>query len=223
MNGFSTDQERFTWIRNHLYVAAVSDILDGLGFRHQAMHHRMRPLDAKNATLVGRARTVRWMEMDHIDADPYELEIAVVDSLVPGDVIVHSTDYAQTNAPWGELMSTVAKRNGCVGCICDSQVRDCLMIMEMQFPVFCAGIRPLDSKGRGRVMSYDVPIRCGEVLVQPQELIFADFDGVVVIPRQVEDEVLRQAAEKVGKEDATRRELLAGRSLRDVYNEYGVL
>lgn len=68
-----------------------------------------------------------------------------------------------------------------------------------------------------------MPIRCGEVLVQPQELIFADFDGVVVIPRQIEDEVLGQAAEKVGKEDATRRELLAGRSLRDVYNEYGVL
>ena len=223
MKSFVTDQERFAWIRDHLYVAAVSDILDGLGFRHQAMHHRLRPLDAKNATLVGRARTVRWMEMDHIDADPYELEIAVVDSLVPGDVIVHSTDYGQTNAPWGELMSTVAKRNGCVGCICDSQVRDCLMIMEMQFPVFCAGIRPLDSKGRGRVMAYDVPIRCGEVLVQPQELIFADFDGVVVIPRQIEDEVLGQAAEKVGKEDATRRELLAGRSLRDVYNEYGVL
>lgn len=77
------------------------------------------------------------MEMDHIDADPYELEIAVVHWLVPGDVIVHSTDYGQNDAPWGELMSTVAKRNGCVGCICDSQVRDCLMIMEMQFPVFC--------------------------------------------------------------------------------------
>ncbi len=93
----------------------------------------------------------------------------------------------------------------------------------MGFPVFYAGIRPLDSKGRGRVMAYDVPVRCGEVLVNPGELIFADFDGVVVVPRAVEEEVLRLAAEKVGKENATRRELLKGRTLRDVYNEFGVL
>ena len=59
--------------------------------------------------------------------------------------------------------------------------------------------------------------------VRPGELIFSDFDGVVVIPRQVEDEVLRLAAEKAGKESETRRELLAGRSLRDVFNQYGVL
>ena len=93
----------------------------------------------------------------------------------------------------------------------------------MGFPVFYQGIRPLDSKGRGRVMAYDVPIRCGEVLVHPGELVFADFDGVVVVPRAVEDEVLRRAAEKAGQETESRRELLAGRSLREVYDKYGVL
>jgi len=72
-------------------------------------------------------------------------------------------------------------------------------------------------------MAYDVPVRCGEVLVQPKELIFADFDGVVVVPRSVEAEVLKRAAEKVGKENASRRELLDGRSLREVFNRYGVL
>jgi regulator of RNase E activity RraA len=102
-------------------------------------------------------------------------------------------------------------------------VRDCVRIMKMGFPVFCSGIRPLDSKGRGRVMAYDVPIRCGDVLVRPGELVFADYDGVVVVPRDVEEDVLRLAAEKVGKENATRRELLKGRSLRDVFNEFGVL
>jgi regulator of RNase E activity RraA len=53
--------------------------------------------------------------------------------------------------------------------------------------------------------------------------VFADFDGVVVVPRNIEDKVLREAAEKVGKENTSRRDLLAGRSLRDVYNQYGVL
>jgi len=224
MTTFANDRERFDWIRQRLYVPAVCDILDALGHRQQAMHQRLRPLDPANCTIVGRARTFRWMETDYVvEEDPYGLEIDAMDSLKPGDVAIHSTDYAHSNAPWGELMSTVAKRNGALGCICDSQIRDCQKIIKMDFPVFYQGIRPLDSQGRGRVMAYDVPVKCGEVLVRPGELVFADFDGIVVIPRNVEDEVLRLAEEKVGKENESRRELLKGRSLRDVYNQYRVL
>ena len=118
---------------------------------------------------------------------------------------------------------TIAKRNGAVGCICDSMIRDCRRIMEMEFPIFCGGIRPLDSLGRGRVMAYDVPVRCGDVIVKPGELIFSDFDGVVVIPNEVEDKVLELAHEKVFKENESRRDLLNGDSLRVVYDRYGVL
>jgi regulator of RNase E activity RraA len=223
MLSFATDEERFAWIRQHLYVPAVCDVLDSLGCLHQAMHQRLRPLDPSHCTMVGRARTARWMDVDYVYEDPYGMEIDLMDSLQPGDVVVHSTDYAGRNAPWGELMSTVARHNGAVGCICDSQIRDCRKIMELGFPVFYQGIRPLDSKGRGRVMAYDVPITCGEVLVHPGELVFADFDGIVVVPSAVEDQVLNLAAEKVGKESDSRRELLKGRTLRDVYKEYGVL
>jgi regulator of RNase E activity RraA len=120
-------------------------------------------------------------------------------------------------------MSAVASRRGAVGCICDSNIRDCRKILALGFPVFHAGIRPLDSMGRGRVMAIDVPIRCGEVLVHAGELVFADFDGVVVVPRDLEDKVLELAADKVGRENASRRELMEGKSLRAVYSKYGVL
>ncbi len=224
MTPFTNDHERFEWIRQHLHVPAVCDILDQLGHRHQAMHQRLRPLDPAHCTIVGRARTFRWMETDYVvEHDPYGLEIEAMDALRPGDVVVHSTDHAGTNAPWGELMSTVAQRNGATGCVCDSQIRDCRKILQLGFPVFYRGIRPLDSLGRGRVMAYDVPVQCGDVLVRPGELVFADFDGVVVVPRDVEDEALQRAEEKIGKETASRRELLKGRTLRDVYNEYRVL
>jgi 4-hydroxy-4-methyl-2-oxoglutarate aldolase len=221
-----SDAEIFRFVKDNLYVAAVCDILDSLGYRQQAMHQRLRPLlpDVHGCGFVGRARTVRWMETDYVvEQDPYGLEIEVIDSLRPGDVIVHSTDYAGTNAPWGELMSTVAQRNGAVGCICDSQVRDCVRIIEMGFPVYYAGIRPLDSMGRAKVMAYDVPVKCGDVLVRPRELVFADFDGIVVVPQEVESRVLELAREKVGKESLTRRDLLAGKTLREVYDTYGVL
>lgn len=222
----SSDAEIFTFVKTNLYVSVVCDILDSLGYRNQAMHHRLRPLlqDRRNCGFVGRARTFRWMATDYVvKGDPYGLEIDAMDSLRPGDVAVHSTDYEGANAPWGELMSTLAKRNGAVGCVCDSQIRDCVRIADMGFPVYYTGIRPLDSMGRARVMAYDVPVRCGDVLVHPGELIFADFDGIVVVPRDVEQRVLEMARDKAGKESLSRQALLAGKTLREVYDTYGVL
>lgn len=222
----STETALWTMLRERSYVAAVCDILDGLGLRHQAMHQRLRPLlpDRDRCGLIGRARTIRWMEVDAPDAtDPYGLEIAAIDSLRSGDVVVHSTDHAGTNAPWGELMSTAAQVRGAVGCICDSQIRDCLKIIDLGFPVYYAGIRPLDSMGRARVMAYDIPVRCGDVLVQPGDTIFADYDGVVVIPRERLATVAELACEKAGKESLSRRDLQAGLTLREVFDRYGVL
>ena len=218
------DNDLFEFVKSNLYVPVVCDILDDLGFRTQAMHQRLRPLDGECCTFVGRARTIQWTVMDYIIAeDPYGPEIEAMDSLGKGDVIVHSTDFSGSNAPWGELMTTVAKRNGAVGCICDSQIRDCIRIKQMGFPVFYAGIRPLDSKGRARVYSYDEPVRCGEVLVMPGDLIFADFDGIVVIPQKAENDFLKRAQEKIVAENITRKELLEGKSLREVYNKYKAL
>lgn len=223
---FETDPEIYQFVNDNLYVAAVCDILDSLGYRNQAMHQRLRPLlpDIRSCGFIGRARTFRWMEIDYVnEEDPYGLEIEAMDALRPGDVVVHSTDHPGTNAPWGELMTTVAKHNGAVGCVCDSQIRDCVRIIDLGFPVYYAGIRPLDSMGRGKLIAYDVPVRCGDVLVHPGELVFADFDGIVVIPRAVEKQVLTLAQEKAGKEDRSRAELMAGKTLREVFDTYGVL
>lgn len=222
----AADAEGFRILREETYVAAVCDILDTLGYRNQAMHHRLRPLlpDMRHCGFVGRARTFRWMDTDSIVSDdPYGLEIEAIDSLGSGDVAVHSTDYAGTNAPWGELMSTAAKMRGAVGCVCDSQIRDCIKIIELGFPIYYTGIRPLDSMGRGRLMQYDVPIKCGDVLVNPGEVVYADFDGVVVIPKAVEQQVFQLAREKASAESLSRKELLDGKLLRDVFDKYGVL
>lgn len=213
-------------LKERLYVAAVCDVLDGLGFSSQAMHQRLRPLlpDMRNCGFAGRARTFRWMETNYVvEEDPYGLEIEAMDSLRPGDVVVHSTDFSGTNAPWGELMTTAAMMRGAVGCICDSQVRDCVRIIDLGFPVYYTGIRPLDSKGRARLMAYDVPVSCGDVLVKPGDLILADFDGVVVVPKEVEAQAIALALEKAGKESLSRKALLEGKTLREVFDLYGVL
>lgn len=222
----STDADLLATISNRLYVAAVCDVLDSLGYRNQAMHQRLRPLlpDRKNCGFVGRARTFQWMETQYVfEEDPYGVEIDGIDALKPGDVSVHSTDFAGTNAPWGELLSTAAVARGAVGAVVDSQIRDCNRIIEMGFPVYYTGICPLDSMGRGRAMAFDVPILCGGVTVHPNEIVFADFDGIVVIPKEVEAEAVEKTLEKVEKETATRDELLEGKLLREVYDRHGVL
>ena len=77
--------------------------------------------------------------------------------------------------------------------------------------------------GRGIVTAYNVPVECGEVMVNPGDFVFADFDGIVVIPNAMVKEVVELAADKVSRENSSRAELLEGAYLRDVFSKYGVL
>ena len=135
--------------------------------------------------MVGRARTAQFMEVDHHEAgtNPYELEIALIDSLATDEIPVFACSNPARIAPWGELLSTAAQVRGAAGALMDGCTRDIKAIRAMGFPVFHGGIAPLDSKGRGRVMAIDVPVRCAGVKVATGDLIFGDADGVVVIPR----------------------------------------
>jgi regulator of RNase E activity RraA len=127
------------------------------------------------------------------------------------------------NAPWGELLSTAAKARGARGAIVDGLVRDVRKIEELGFPVFAAGIKPVDSMGRGIVTAYNLPVECGEVLVHPGDFVFADFDGVVVTPRALVSRVIELATDKVRRENSSRSELKQGAYLSDVFKKYGVL
>ena len=105
----------------------------------------------------------------------------------------------------------------------DGCTRDIKAIRAMKFPVFHGGIAPLDSKGRGRIMALDVPVACGGVMVNTGDLVFGDADGVVVIPKRVEDEVLRLAFDKIKGEKNTLADLERGDKLADVFARYGIL
>jgi len=219
---FDSDDQIFEFCRTRLYTAVVCDVLDSLGYRDQAMRSNIRPIHPDHV-VVGRAKTILWLDLYEILDNPYEMEIKAIDSLKPGEVTVHCAHQSEQNAPWGELMSTAARMRGSTGAIVDGLIRDVKKIIEMGFPVFAVGFRPLDSKGRGLVVDFDVPIRCGDVLVRPGDLVFGDYDGVVVVPREVEAEVWPQAWEKVTGENKTREELLQGALLSEVYARYGVL
>jgi 4-hydroxy-4-methyl-2-oxoglutarate aldolase len=210
------------FIEQNLYTAVVSDSLDQLGVRHQAMREYLRPAH-KNCRFAGWARTIACSDVYHFVDDPYGMEIEAIDSLLPGEVAVIGTQKSQRNAPWGELLSTAAKARGARGAVVDGLIRDVVKIEELGFPVFAAGIKPVDSMGRGVVTSYNVPVECGEVLVHPGDLVFGDYDGVIVIPKDYIKQVVEMATDKVKREDGSRAELMAGGYLRDVFRKYGVL
>lgn len=219
MKAFDPDQFR------DLNAAVLSDVMDALGLMNQAMQPFVRPLD-ENLVLAGRARTGLYMLAFEVreDENPYEVEIALVDDLKPGDVpVLACNGPTQRIAPWGELLSTAAQARGAAGCITDGLVRDVRQIREMQFPVFHGGIGPLDTKGRARMVQRDVPVECAGVKVRDGDIVFGDVDGVVVIPQQRAAEVLAKAKEKVAGEGRTRDELRQGRLLREVFEKYRIL
>ncbi len=218
----AADLDLFTHIEKNLYTAVLSDALDELGIRDRAMYENLRPLNP-DSVFAGWARTISCVDVHYTPDNPYDLEIEALDSILPGEVVVVGTGASRRNAPWGELLSTAAMVRGARGAVVDGLIRDVKKILALGFPVFTMGMKPVDSRGRGIVNDYNVPVECGQVTVHPGDLIVADFDGVVAIPSHAVDEVVRKATEKVEQENGSRAELMKGAYLRDVFNKYGVL
>ncbi|CAD5255577.1 Regulator of RNase E activity RraA [Bosea sp. 62] len=212
-------------LKGRLYSAVLSDVLDGLGHPDQAVKPFVRPLD-EASVLCGFARTGLYMKRYHFPEghNPYALEMDLIDSLKPGEIPVLACDGPTDRiAPWGELLTTASKVRGAAGCLTDGLVRDVRRIRELGFPVFHGGIGPLDTKGRAEMMAADEPVEVGGARVAPGDFIFGDVDGVVIVPRAIAPEAIRLALAKIEAEDSTREELLAGNSLRSVFERHGVL
>jgi 4-hydroxy-4-methyl-2-oxoglutarate aldolase len=226
MNALPFDD--FTALSEHvrvtMFVALISDVLDSLGYRSQALPAHIRPLD-EASILFGRARTGLYRDVYEppLDRNPYALEIALIDDLRPGEVAVLACGSSGRIAPWGGLLTTAARARGAAGCLTDGFVRDIRTIRSNGFPVFHGGISPLDSKGRGEVTEIDVPVQVAGIPVTSGDLVFGDADGVVVIPRAIEREVFVRAQEKLQGEHRTEEALARGEKLADVFARYGIL
>lgn len=219
---WENDTELFDMMEEQLYAAVISDALDAAGFREQVLQHTIRPL-LPETIVVGRAMPVLCLDVYEIPDEPYQQEIAAVDSLKQNDVIVCSTNGSTRICFWGELLSTAAQARGARGAVIDGFIRDIRKIVAMRFPIFTTGLSPVDSNGRGEVVAYNVPIECSGVTVNPGDIVFGDADGVVIIPQSVEQKVIDAALEKVQGENQTRNALREGATLREVYDEHGIL
>jgi regulator of RNase E activity RraA len=209
-------------MRESLSSALVCDALDAEGYRHQSPRVPLRPLTV-SGLLVGRCRTTLWADMAHDDPRPYELELRAVDACQPDDVLIAAAGGSQRSGIWGELLSTAAHNGGCTGAIVDGAVRDVARMRQMGFAVFARGTCPYDSLHRQRVIDLDVPVEIDGVRFAPGDLVLADEDGVVVVPRAVEEAVVGRAWDKAHAENAVRDAIRAGMKAVTVFEKYGIL
>lgn len=209
-------------LASKLFSAVVADALDAVHLPAQTMRPDIRPIHPA-MRLMGRARTMRVEAVSRQPRRPYEQLISAMDALGQGDVIVASVAGGPPCALWGGLLSTAALAAGARGIVIDGCIRDSDEIIQLGFPAFVAGFSPADSLGRVDVTERDAPLECGGVVVQPGDLILADFDGVVVIPAEHEPEVIQRALAKVAGESDVRAELSAGMKMSAAFEKYGIL
>ena len=217
-----SDEITLSMMRESLYAAVVSDALDSLGLRNQSPRVELRPYSSGNL-LVGRCKTTLWADMYHKDPRPYELELQAVDSCQAEEVIIAAAQGSLHSALWGELLSTASRNTGCIGAVVDGAVRDVAQITKMGFPVFARGTSVYDSQDRQRVIDVNIPVEIAGVKFCPGDLIFADVDGVVVVPQQIEQEAIRRAWDKVHAENRTRDVIRNGMKATEAYEKFGVL
>ena len=224
------DKERFAAAKQQLHTNVVGDILDSLGLYDQFLRPELRPVQ-HDAVLIGRAMTVLEIDAPFASfedahnatvAQPFGMMFEALDSLKENEVYV-CTGASPRFALWGELMSTRAAVLGAAGAVVDGYSRDTRAVANHPFPVFSHGSYGQDQGARGKVVDYRVPIRMGNVWINPGDIIFGDIDGVLVVPQQVEDEVFAKAMEKVSGENVVRNALAAGLSTVEAYKHYGIM
>jgi len=221
---FANDLEMFARMEKTFYSGAISDILDEMGRTECAAspHALIRPLYPQ-AVCAGRIRTLLNAPMRTGREDPYKMAIALMDSLKPGDVAVASSDRPLETGIMGELSATAMRGRGARGCLVDGYTRDARKIIQMQFPVFARGISPIDTTDRAGVVDIDCPVVFAGRRVSPGTIVFADLDGIVFIPREIEKEAIAEAFRRVQTESKVRKAIGSGKKVRDVWDKYHVM
>lgn len=165
---------------------------------------------------------VRIEDVSGPPARPFGRLTEALDAIGPGEVYL-ATGGTMNCAAWGEIMTATARTRGAAGAVIDGFHRDTSRVLEQNWPVFSRGSFSQDAGVRSIVVDFRCPVEIGGVHVQPGDLVFGDVDGVLTIPRALEERVVRLALEKVQGEKTVRGEIEAGSTSTAVFDRYGIL
>jgi regulator of RNase E activity RraA len=212
----------FLTLKEELFSAIIGDIMDTLNLVQQFLPPEIKPLD-RTTKLVGRAMPVIEQDIVKPDEAPFGLMFDALDDLTTNEVYL-ATGAASNYALWGGLMTTRAKKLDAAGSVLIGYHRDTWEILKQDFPCFSMGSYAQDQGVRGKVVDYRCPVVTPNgVKINPRDLVFGDLDGVVIVPKSVEIEVIEKARDKVKGEDKVRNAIIGGMSTKEAFKKYGIM
>ena len=206
-----------------LYLPAVADALYELGLPEQVLPTYLRPLFPEQR-LVGHAFTVEGRGLAPIGWEAGLVRIRsyleVFERLEPDSLLVSVNPNSHVGH-FGELTANSAQAHGCVGCVLDGNLRDIQGMRDIGFQVYYRDLSPLNAIGRWEMIQCQQPVLIGGIAVNPADIVFAEFDGVLVIPHAHAETVLLKAEEIIGAEGRVREEMRQGTSPLESLDRHG--
>jgi regulator of RNase E activity RraA len=218
---WQSDEELFAIVLRELYTPVVGDILDAGGHYHRFLPAPVQPI-RDDFKVVGRAMPVLMIDVHGPQAKPFGLLTEALDDLRPGEVYVAGGGDRRC-AYWGELLTATARTREARGAVIDGYHRDTPQVLAQQWPVFSRGRYAQDSAIRTQVAAFRCPIEIGGVWIEPGDLIFGDLDGVVVVPRAIEGDVLEAALVKARGEKVVRKAIEGGMTATAAFAKFKIL
>ena len=201
-------------------VASTADAIEQLYGQRAYMSHEMRPLAPTK--FAGPAVTVLLKKEEHKEGGAASAGMLdAIDNAKPGSVYVMVLENGADYAGIGGLMATAMKVRGLAGAVVDGSVRDTPQIRKLQFPVFSRGVVPSTTVNHYRFAGVNVPVTCAGVRVNPGDIIAADEDGVVVVPREKAPEVLKKAQDLDNTEHSTLPFIEKFKSIKEAVAKFG--
>ena len=201
---WKNEDEMFALMREKLYTPVVGDILDQKGYVHQFLPPDIRPLK-DDMKLAGKAMTVLMIDVFGEQKKPFGYLTEALDQLQKNEIYI-ATGGTKRCAYWGELLT-----------------RDTTQVLAQNWPVFSCGCYAQDSSVRTQVVQFRCPIEIGQVTIHDGDIIFGDIDGVLVIPKEIAEEVIELALEKAAGEKLVRKAIEGGMSATDAFAKFGIL
>ena len=227
---WNNDDELFKLAKAELFPALIGDVLDKSGFFNQFLTPSIKPVNPA-MVVIGRAFTVLEADVfeeasatghNPVMEKPFGLMFEALDLLTPNDVYI-CTGASPNYALWGGLMSTRAIYLKAAGAVVDGYSRDTNEILALNFPTFSIGTYAQDQGPRGKVIDYGVPIRINNVTIKPGDIVFGDRDGVVIVPKEVEEDIFTKALEKARGEKLVKAALETGMSTVHAFKHFGIM
>jgi regulator of RNase E activity RraA len=205
----------------HAEVASVSDALEQIAGKKMYMTHRMRPIFPTR--FAGFATTVALKKEANHDPDALKGMLHAIDTAAPNSVYVMVVEEGNDIAGMGGLMGTAMSARNLAGAVIDGGVRDTAYLQKIGFPVYALGIVPSTSVTHYRFAGANIPVLCDGVPVAPGDLVAADSDGVVVVPKAIAPQVLKLAQEMDFKEHAMYAYIEKLKSIEQAVAKFGRL